>query len=119
MVEANRCLNCRDPKCRKGCPVDIDIPGFIGLIKEERFAEAAQRIKESNALPAICGRVCPQEDHCERACILSLKESPVAIGSLERFAADMERETKSVVIPKKGAGQRGQDRSGGGRHRPA
>ena len=101
MVEANRCLNCKDPKCRKGCPVDIDIPRFIGLIKEKKFAEAAQKIKEKNALPAICGRVCPQEDQCEKECILSLKESPVAIGSLERFAADMERETKSVVIPKK------------------
>ncbi|MBI4726967.1 NADPH-dependent glutamate synthase [candidate division TA06 bacterium] len=101
LIEANRCLNCKDPKCQKGCPVDIDIPQFIGLIKEEKFAEAAQKIKEKNALPAICGRVCPQEDQCEKDCILALKEPPVAIGSLERFAADMERETKSVVIPKK------------------
>ncbi len=101
LIEAHRCLNCKDPKCRIGCPVDIDIPGFIGLIKQEKFAEAAQKIKEKNALPAICGRVCPQEDQCEKNCILALKETPVAVGSLERFAADMERETQSVVIPRK------------------
>jgi glutamate synthase (NADPH/NADH) small chain len=101
MLEAGRCLDCRKPRCVDGCPVGIDIPGFIRLIKEGKFAAAAQRIKERNALPAICGRVCPQEDQCEKLCVLGIKEKPVSIGYLERFAADMERETDSVAIPKK------------------
>jgi glutamate synthase (NADPH/NADH) small chain len=101
MSEAARCLECKNPKCRTGCPVEIDIPAFIRLVKEGKFAEAAQKIKEQNALPAICGRVCPQEDQCEKVCVVGLKEKPVAIGSLERFAADMERETKAVITPKK------------------
>ncbi|MDI6740445.1 MAG: NAD(P)-binding protein, partial [Candidatus Edwardsbacteria bacterium] len=100
-TEAGRCLDCKNPKCVEGCPVGIDIPAFIQLIKEGKFVEAAWKIKEKNALPAICGRVCPQEDQCELSCILRHKETPVSIGYLERFAADMERETKSVTIPKK------------------
>jgi len=101
LLEAGRCLECKKPRCVDGCPVEIDIPGFVRLIKEERFAEAAQKIKERNALPAICGRVCPQEDQCEKLCVLSAKGRPVSIGYMERFAADMERETKAVAIPKK------------------
>lgn len=101
LAEAGRCLECKNAKCRTGCPVEIDIPAFVRLIKDGKFSEAAQKIKEKNALPAICGRVCPQEDQCEKACVVGLKDRPVAIGSLERFAADMERETKSVLVPKK------------------
>ncbi|HTY08220.1 MAG TPA: NADPH-dependent glutamate synthase [Candidatus Edwardsbacteria bacterium] len=101
LAEAGRCLECKNPRCRAGCPVEIDIPAFVRLIKEGKFAEAAQKIKEQNALPAICGRVCPQEDQCENVCVVGLKDAPVAIGSLERFAADMERETKAVMVPKK------------------
>ncbi len=103
MLEAGRCLECKNPRCTDGCPVEIDIPAFIRLVKEGKFAEAAQKIKERNALPAICGRVCPQEDQCEKLCVLGVKGKPVSIGYLERFAADMERETKSVTIPRKAA----------------
>lgn len=101
MAEASRCVECKSARCRGGCPVEIDIPAFVKLIKEGKFAEAAQKIREKNALPAICGRVCPQEDQCEKLCVVGLKDLPVAIGSLERFAADMERETGTVTIPKK------------------
>jgi len=97
--EANRCLNCRRPSCVKGCPVEIDIPGFINKIKERKFLEAAKIIKENNPLPAICGRVCPQEDQCEKSCILARKGEPIAIGRLERFVADYEaKEKKSNLI---------------------
>ena len=89
--EAERCLNCKNPQCRKGCPVDIDIPGFINLIKEGKYIEAAWKIKETNALPAICGRVCPQENQCQKFCILGIRNDPIAIGRLERFVADYER----------------------------
>lgn len=101
LLEANRCLSCRVPRCVAGCPVEIDIPAFIGQIRESRFVEAARTIKETNALPAICGRVCPQEDQCEKACILGIKGESVAIGKLERFAADFERETDAVTMPRK------------------
>lgn len=101
LTEAGRCLNCRKPLCVEGCPVGIDIPSFIALIKEGKFVEAARKIKEKNALPAICGRVCPQEEQCEKVCVLGRKGEPVAIGNLERFAADFERETDAVTIPRK------------------
>ncbi|MGE5577262.1 MAG: NADPH-dependent glutamate synthase [Syntrophothermus sp.] len=91
--EAKRCLQCKNQPCVAGCPVSVPIPEFIKLIGEGKFAEAAQKIKEKNALPAICGRVCPQESQCEGVCTLGKKGKPVAIGSLERFAADWERET--------------------------
>lgn len=94
ILEAKRCLGCKDPKCAEGCPVDIDIPTFIRFIAENRFDLAIAKIKEKNNLPAICGRVCPQEDQCEIKCILSKKNEPVAIGSLERFAADWEMANK-------------------------
>ncbi|HQN02231.1 MAG TPA: NADPH-dependent glutamate synthase, partial [Candidatus Hydrogenedentes bacterium] len=99
MLEASRCLNCKKPKCVDGCPVHVDIPGFIALIQEGNFIEAAQHLKEQNALPAICGRVCPQEEQCESKCILGLKGEPVAVGRLERFVADYERESGAVATP--------------------
>ncbi|PIQ89537.1 MAG: glutamate synthase (NADPH), homotetrameric [Candidatus Omnitrophica bacterium CG11_big_fil_rev_8_21_14_0_20_42_13] len=89
-VEAKRCLECKNPVCVKGCPVAIDIPAFISLIKESKFKEAILKLKEKNSLPAVCGRVCPQENQCEAACILGKKKVPVNIGALERFAADWE-----------------------------
>jgi glutamate synthase (NADPH/NADH) small chain len=90
--EANRCLQCKDPKCIEGCPVEIDIPGFIALVAKGEFQNAIKKIKEKNNLPAICGRVCPQETQCEAVCVLSKKAEPVAIGRLERFVADQEEE---------------------------
>ncbi len=91
VAEAQRCLLCARPTCIEGCPVSVDIPGFIQLVAERRFDEAVGVIKRDNSLPAICGRVCPQEDQCEGACVLGRKHRPVAIGYLERFVADQER----------------------------
>lgn len=99
VLEAERCLQCKNPPCVKGCPVEVDIPGFIRLIREGKFVEAARKIKETNSLPAICGRVCPQEDQCEKMCVRARRDAPVAIGNLERFAADYEREHGAVEIP--------------------
>ncbi|MFZ5753860.1 MAG: NADPH-dependent glutamate synthase [Bacillota bacterium] len=90
--EASRCLNCKNPLCKKGCPVEVDIPEFISALKEDDPARAAKILKNKNNLPAICGRVCPQENQCEMHCILGKKGEPVAIGRLERFVADWERE---------------------------
>ena len=92
MEEAERCLNCKNAQCVKGCPVAIDIPGFVSQIKEGNFEEAYQVISESSALPAVCGRVCPQESQCEGKCIHGIKGEPVSIGKLERFTADWARE---------------------------
>src|SRR3990167_2664395 len=86
--EAARCLLCKDPLCVKGCPVEIDIPAFIKLIREDKIKEALAKIKERNNLPAVCGRVCPQKDQCEALCILNKKKIPINIGTLERYAAD-------------------------------
>lgn len=88
--EAERCLNCPKKPCVAGCPVNIDIPAFVGLIKEGKYSEASREIKKTNALPAICGRVCPQEEQCEKLCVLAKKGESVAVGRLERFAADYE-----------------------------
>ena len=88
--EASRCLFCKEPKCSTKCPVEIDIPRFIEAIKNKKFDEAIKVIKEKNNLPGVCGRVCPQEDQCEGACILNVKGKPINIGALERFAADWE-----------------------------
>ncbi|MBN1128291.1 MAG: NADPH-dependent glutamate synthase [Chitinispirillaceae bacterium] len=99
-AEAGRCLQCKKPLCVEGCPVNVRIPQFIRLIVEGDFAAAARKLKETNALPAVCGRVCPQEDQCEIRCILGKKGAPIAIGNLERFAADWEREHNCVEIPK-------------------
>jgi len=90
ITEARRCLQCKAPKCIGGCPVGVDIPRFIKKIVEEEFEGAIRIIKEKNNLPAICGRVCPQEKQCEAMCVLGRKAEPVAIGALERFAADRE-----------------------------
>lgn len=92
MEEAVRCLNCKNAKCIKGCPVSIDIPGFIKEVKEGKFAEAYKVIGKSSALPAVCGRVCPQESQCEGLCIRGIKGEPVSIGKLERFVADWAKE---------------------------
>ncbi|MDK1030933.1 MAG: NADPH-dependent glutamate synthase [Planctomycetia bacterium] len=97
--EAERCLQCKDPACVYGCPVGINIPLFIKLIAEGEFAKAAQKILEANSLPAICGRVCPQEDQCEVVCVLGKKREPVAVGNLERFAADYFREQGPAPQP--------------------
>jgi len=94
LSEAERCLNCKKPMCVSGCPVGVKIPEFIQLIIKEDFAGAARKIKETNALPAVCGRVCPQELQCESKCIVGKMGDPIAIGYLERFAADYEREMK-------------------------
>ncbi len=91
LSEANRCRQCQKKPCSSGCPVGVDIPGFIALVKEGDFPGAARKIKETNNLPAICGRVCPQEEQCEQHCLLGKKHQPVAIGRLERFAADYQR----------------------------
>jgi len=103
MREASRCIQCKNPTCRTGCPVEIDIPAFINRIKEGDFKGAIAKIKEKNALPAVCGRVCPQEVQCENNCILGKKGEPVAIGRLERFSADWERAQGEVSIPEKEA----------------
>lgn len=92
VLEAKRCLNCKNPQCVSKCPVSIDIPGFIGHIKERNFIEAARVISKSSSLPAVCGRVCPQELQCEGKCVLRHKGEAVAIGKLERFVADYVRE---------------------------
>jgi len=91
MTEAQRCLHCKKPACISGCPVEIDIPSFVGLVSEGKFSEAIRKIWEKNSLPAVCGRVCPQEIQCEGECVLGKKGEPLAIGNLERFVADYER----------------------------
>ncbi len=91
VMEARRCLQCKKPKCVEGCPVGVSIPEFIALVAEGRFAEACRTIKKDNVLPAVCGRVCPQESQCELSCVLGKKAEPVAIGNLERFVADYEQ----------------------------
>ena len=99
VAEAKRCLQCKEPKCVKGCPVGIDIPAFIKLIVEGKRDQALAKIKESNSLPAVCGRVCPQEEQCELKCILNAKKAPIAIGNLERFAADGTEKQPSPPVP--------------------
>ena len=101
VAEAARCLDCVDPTCIKGCPVNVNIPKFIKYIEAGQFPDAAKTLKETNALPAVCGRVCPQEVQCEANCfyVQKLKKPAVAIGNLERFAADYERESGNVSVP--------------------
>jgi glutamate synthase (NADPH/NADH) small chain len=96
--EAKRCLMCKKPGCVKGCPVNIDIPGFIGQIALGNFWEAMKIMKQTNTLPAICGRVCPQETQCEGQCVLGKKMEPVAVGNLERFIADWEAQQNECVM---------------------
>jgi len=101
IAEARRCLDCPDPTCVSGCPVGIHIPKFIKHIEKGEFLEAASALKETNTLPAVCGRVCPQEIQCETNCfyVQKLKKPSVAIGYLERFAADYERNSGKISIP--------------------
>jgi glutamate synthase (NADPH/NADH) small chain len=97
--EAGRCLHCRKRPCIGGCPVEIEIPDFVALISEGKFDQAVAKLREKNSLPAICGRVCPQEDQCEKMCVLGVKGEPVAIGRLERFAADYEIKSGKINVP--------------------
>ncbi len=99
MEEASRCINCKNAKCIQGCPVSINIPAFVKAVKEGKITEAADIIAESSALPAICGRVCPQETQCEGKCVRGIKGDPISIGKLERFVADYSRE--HGYVPKK------------------
>lgn len=101
VLEASRCLDCPDPTCISGCPVEINIPKFIKNIERGEFLESAKVLKETSTLPAVCGRVCPQEKQCEASCFyqLKLKKEPVAIGYLERFAADFEQQSGQISIP--------------------
>lgn len=99
MEEASRCINCKNAKCIQGCPVSINIPAFVKAVKEGKITEASDIIAESSALPAICGRVCPQETQCEGKCIRGIKGDPISIGKLERFVADYSRE--HGYVPKK------------------
>ena len=100
LTEAKRCLDCANPSCMEGCPVGINIPGFIKNIERGEFLEAARVLKQTSALPAVCGRVCPQEKQCESKCIhLKMGHEAVAIGYLERFAADYERDSGNISVP--------------------
>jgi glutamate synthase (NADPH) small chain len=101
--EAARCLQCKNPGCVDGCPVGVDIPGFIKLAKEGDFTQSIRHVWQQNSLPAVCGRVCPQESQCEGKCILAKKGDPVAIGNLERFVADWERAHGTGALPPKAA----------------
>jgi glutamate synthase (NADPH/NADH) small chain len=103
MKEAQRCLQCKKPACVDGCPVSVDIPGFIELVRQNDFTGAISEVWEKNSLPAVCGRVCPQEMQCEGKCIVGKKGDPVAIGNLERFVADHERKNKKAPLPTKAA----------------
>lgn len=103
LAEAERCIQCKKPGCIKGCPVEVPIPEFIKLIKEKDYDGAIKKVKEKNNLPAICGRVCPQENQCEKYCVLAKKGDPVGIGRLERFVADYEL-AKGVTPPEVPAG---------------
>ncbi len=98
-AEALRCIQCKNPACVQGCPVEVDIPGFISLVVQGDFISAARRIKDTNALPAVCGRVCPQESQCEKQCVRGKKGEPVAIGKLEGFVADYERTHGDGALP--------------------
>jgi glutamate synthase (NADPH/NADH) small chain len=98
LAEAERCLQCPNPRCVTGCPVEVPIPDFIKLLKEKDYVAASLKIKEKNSLPAVCGRVCPQENQCQAMCVLGKMGDPISIGRLERFASDFER-NKGVQIP--------------------
>ncbi len=114
LKEAKRCMRCKKPKCIDGCPVEIDIKSFIELISDDKFDEAIEKVREKNSLPAICGRVCPQEDQCEKECILGIRDEPVAIGRLERFLGDLalkkNMEDKNLLVSGKEAEQNAKHR---------
>lgn len=100
MLEASRCLNCKNPQCQAACPVNVKIPEFIQLLLKEDLKGAASKIMETSLLPSICGRVCPQENHCEGHCVLKAKFGPVAVGLLERYTADAARQAGLLEAPK-------------------
>lgn len=100
LIEARRCINCKKPTCITGCPVEINVPHFIDSVLNRNYSEAASIIREKNSLPAICGRVCQQEDQCEKRCVLGIKGKPVAIGRLERFVSDCELDTGKSPTPR-------------------
>ena len=100
VMEASRCLQCPKPLCATGCPVEVDIPAFVKDIKERKFDEAIRKVREKNSLPAITGRVCPQEEQCQKTCVMSRAGDPIAIGRLERFVADYELQRGVKVPPK-------------------
>jgi glutamate synthase (NADPH/NADH) small chain len=106
--EATRCLNCPKPMCMTGCPVNVPIPKFIHALTEEKYADAINILKTKNSLPAVCGRVCPQESQCESKCILGIKGEPVAIGRLERFVADYARTNHLDTVENKATAKKGQ-----------
>jgi glutamate synthase (NADPH/NADH) small chain len=106
LAEANRCLQCPQPKCVGGCPVEIEIPVFIQLLKEKKYGEGIRKIREKNSLPAVCGRVCPQEDQCQKNCVMGKVGEPISIGRLERFLADWER-SRGFQVPEKAPPTRG------------
>jgi glutamate synthase (NADPH/NADH) small chain len=111
VAEAQRCLMCKKATCVPGCPVEIDIPAFVQLVIERKFIEAADKIKETNALPAVCGRVCPQETQCERTCVMAKKFDPVGIGRLERFVADYAMAHEQGFVSKEEAARKYTDPS--------
>ena len=98
-LEANRCLNCKNPQCVKGCPVNIQIPDFIKALKEDNLEKAGEIIRQTSMLPSVCGRVCPQERQCEGKCILGIKSEPIAIGALERYVGDNTSAKEVNIIP--------------------
>ena len=103
-LEASRCLNCKNPRCVQGCPVNIKIPDFIQAIKEDNLEKAGDIIRETSLLPSVCGRVCPQERQCEGNCVLGIKGKSVAIGALERYVGD-NTDAKNNIQPEKGKRQ--------------
>jgi glutamate synthase (NADPH) small chain len=107
LAEAERCLQCPNPRCVQGCPVEVPIPDFIKLIKEKDYVGASKKIKEKNSLPAVCGRVCPQENQCQELCVLGKMGDPISIGRLERFASDLERKAGVTIPDKQKAGATG------------
>ena len=107
LEEAARCLDCKNPPCVQGCPVNVQIPSFIRLIRAGKFMDAYETIRETSSLPAICGRVCPQETQCEAKCVRGIKGDPVGIGRLERFAADYAMEHPQEQRPAKAAPKNG------------
>ena len=97
--EASRCLNCKNPRCVKGCPVNIQIPNFIKALKEDNLREAGDIIRQTSMLPSVCGRVCPQERQCEGNCVLGIKGEPIAIGALERYVGDNTEAAETEIVP--------------------